>query len=302
MSSMGEERNISRMRFGMTAGVFTKELSDFENEIRQLKDIGFDCIDYQGFINTQTPLYEMSETDFETYLQNQRQITESAGIQISQAHGPWRYPICDSTEEERNERFEKMSKAIRGTAILGCDRMVLHNIMPQGKVDENASLVKALNRDFFLRLCEVGRENGVVICLENMPFSGQCLARPWQTLDFVKSFDSKWFRVCLDTGHCAVLGISAGDAVRLIGKEYLWALHVHDNDGIKDLHRAPCDGVLDWADFGDALAQIGFEGTLSLETVVPKTLDEEGRQVMLRDLYRQAEQIANRTWSKKSLF
>ena len=280
------------MKLGMTAGVFTGNPADFEGELKQLKAIGFDCIDYQGFINTQTPLFEMSETEFKYYLTEQKRMVFATGLEIGQVHGPWRSPIYDSTEEERNERFEKMSKAVRGTAILGCDRMVLHNIMPQGKIDEDEAFVKAINRDFFLRLCEVGSENGVVICLENMPYSGQCLARPRQTLDFVRSLNSEWLRVCLDTGHCAVLGISAGDAARSIGKDYLWALHVHDNDGCRDLHLAPKDGVLDWKDFGNALREICFEGTLSLETKIPKTLDTDGREAMLRDLYRQAREIA----------
>ncbi len=280
------------MKLGMTAGAFTGNLADFERELKQLKEIGFDCIDYQGFINTQTPLYEMSEQDFENYLTEQKRMVVAAGLEISQVHGPWRWPICDSTEEDRNERFEKMSKSIVGTAILGCDRIVLHNIMPQGTIDEDESFVKAINRTFFTRLCEVGKQNGVVVCLENMPFSGQCLARPQQTLNFVKSLNNEWFRVCLDTGHCAVLGLSAGDSVRLIGKDDLWVLHVHDNDGLRDRHLAPKDGVIDWKDFGDALREIGFEGVLSLETGIPKTLDTEGCQNMLRDLYQRACEIA----------
>jgi len=134
----------------------------------------------------------------------------------------------------------------------------------------------------------------VVICLENMPFPCQCLARPRQTLEFVRSFDSEWLRVCLDTGHCAVLGLSAGDSVRLIGKEYLWALHVHDNDGLRDRHLPMRDGVLDWTDFGNALQEIGFEGTLSSEVKIPPTLDADGRDQMLRSIYQQAAQIAGK--------
>ncbi len=288
----GHGKEKTTMKLGMTAGVYTGDLADFEKELKQLKTIGFDCIDYQGFVNTQTPLYEMSETDFEAYLCEQKRMVAEVGLEISQVHGPWRSHKCYMTEEGRKAELEYAIKAVRGCAILGGDRMVMHPVMAQGRIDVDHDSLKAVNRAFFLRLCEVGRENGVVICLENMPFPCQCLARPRQTLEFVKTLNSEWFRVCLDTGHCAVLGLSAGDAVRLIGKDYLWVLHVHDNDGLRDRHLPPYDGVLDWDDFSDALAEIDFDGTLSLETVVPKTLDAEGRERMLRELYRQASEIA----------
>ena len=107
-----------------------------------------------------------------------------------------------------------------------------------------------------------------MIALENMPFLQLILSTPEQVLDFVKEFDSPYFRVCLDTGHAAVFGLSAGDSVRKIGREYLACLHVHDNVGAHDYHWLPYRGVTDWADFSGALHEIGFDGTLSLETNV----------------------------------
>ena len=62
------------------------------------------------------------------------------------------------------------------------------------------------------------------------------------------------------------------DSIRLLGREYLACLHVHDNDGVRDLHWVPYRGVIDWADFSLALHEIGYEGTLSLETNVSKKL------------------------------
>ena len=74
--------------------------------------------------------------------------------------------------------------------------------------------------------------------------------------------------MALGAGLCAIYGDSVGYAVRTIGKEYLSALHVHDNDGRGDNHWLPGQGVIDWSDFSKALGEIGFEGTVSLETAV----------------------------------
>ncbi len=159
-----------------------------------------------------------------------------------------------------------MARAIRGTRALGCENFVVHNIMPYGEKDEDKDKVIDINHDFFGRLLRVAEENEVCICLENMPFLNQCLAKPEDMLSLVKSFDSPLMRMCLDTGHAVLFGISCADAVRKIGKEYLKALHVHDNDGTRDQHLFPGEGVIDWKDFFSALKEIDFEGCVSLET------------------------------------
>jgi sugar phosphate isomerase/epimerase len=63
----------------------------------------------------------------------------------------------------------------------------------------------------------------------------------------------------LDTGHCAILGTDIGEAVRLIGKDYLQTLHVHDNNGNNDSHWIPYTGVCNWSDFAKALQEIDFQ-------------------------------------------
>lgn len=280
------------MKIGKLAGAYRKDLEGFRQELLSLRSYGYDCIDYQGFMNTKREIFAMDDAAFEECLQKQKEVILSSGLFVHQTHGPWRWPIQDSTEEERAERFEKMARAIRGTAILGARYMVLHNIMPFGMVDTDPEAVRAINKDFFERLCKVGEENGVVICLENMPFPDQILARPADTLAFVKALNTPWMRVCLDVGHATRLGVSAGEAVRQIGRDYLAVMHVHDNDGTGDLHWQPFMGATDWADFSAALVEIGFDGVLSLECDVSQELEAEERETAERLLFARAQRIA----------
>ncbi|MBQ9805258.1 MAG: sugar phosphate isomerase/epimerase [Clostridia bacterium] len=279
------------MKIGMTAGVYNPDMAVFEQELKQLKSIGFDCIDYQGFVNTQTDLFLMEESEFDAYVRAHREIAERVGITVHQVHGPWRWPTVDDTKEGRAERFEKMTKAIRGTALLGCDRMVLHNLMPQKRIDTDPVFVREINKEFFTRLCAFSKDFGVTVCLENMPFPCQSLARPQQTLSLVKELGLESFRMCLDTGHAQVLNVTPGEAVRLIGKNYLYALHVHDNDGLRDRHWLIGDGVADWKDFGAALGEIGFDGCFSIESKIDPKLSPEERDSVLRRLYAKAKEI-----------
>ena len=69
---------------------------------------------------------------------------------------------------------------------------------------------------------------------------------------------------------------------------------VHDNDGVNDLHWLPYTGVIDWEDFSSSLDEIGFEGTVSLETAVPKKIPEDIRPLQELSLSRIAYRIAGR--------
>ena len=105
--------------------------------------------------------------------------------------------------------------------------------------------------------------------------------------------------MCLDTGHENVVTHSAGDAVRLLGTDYMRVLHVHDNDGIGDRHWRMYEGTTDWEDFSNALFEIGFDGTLSLETaplikpeMTPEQI-EESEIKLVRDAYKIAKREYN---------
>lgn len=263
--------------------------------VRKMKEHGYECVDYQGFVQTETELFRLGDGAFSRVLLELKAVLDEAGITVSQTHGPWRHPPQDATEEDREERFEKMAKSVYGTKLLGCTDFVIHPIMPFGTgATPDPERFMELNDAFMRRLCEVGRENGVVINLENMPFPALPLSRPSEILDFVKNINSEWFKVCLDTGHCAVFGESPAEAVRLTGKEYLRTLHVHDNNGRSDLHWIPYTGVIDWADFAAALREIGFEGVMSLETSIPGRIPAEARELQEISLARIAKKIASR--------
>lgn len=273
------------MKIGITASGYTNRYG-FEDGLRRLRADGYECIDYLEFVDTETPRFGCSEAEFDAIVEKERKFIESLGLEISQTHGPWRWPAQDATPEDRRERFEKMSRAIRGTAVLGCRNFVIHPIMPWGRFDTDAGVTWAINLDFMSRLCRVAEECQVTVCLENMPMRHQSLVTPEHCLRLVREVGAGNFKICLDTGHCTMHGVNPGDAVRMFGRDMLAALHVHDNDGETDRHWYPYSGVIDWRDFGAALGEIGFEGTLSLEvTAVP------GRE---QELYESALRLAGR--------
>ena len=237
-----------------------------------MREHGFEAADY-SMSDTENELYQLSDDLFEKKLLHEKALAEQAGIEIYQVHGPWRWPIQDSTPEERAERMEKMKRSIRGTAILGCKYWVIHPIMPFGEKDADfAQETRQINLAFMRELLKTAEEVGVVICFENMPMRGLSLGSPEATLDFVKEMDHDHFKMCLDLGHMTLFKKeTAGDFVRKHA-DMIPVFHIHDSNGWADLHLMPYFGITDWDDFGKALREVQYEGVFSLEATLPKKL------------------------------
>lgn len=285
------------MKIGITAGSYTRY--GITEGSRKAREHGFDCFDFGGFINTESDFFNLPEAEFKAELLYQKKLIEAEGIVVWQSHGPWRHPARDFTPEERAERLQSFLKAVRGTGYLGASNMVVHAIMPFGtNSPESPELMRDMNTEFMGRLAEEAKEYGVKhINIENLPFPALPINHTRQCLDFAKRMNketnSDIFKVCLDTGHSNFCGENPADAVRMLGKEYLGTLHVHDNNGKADQHLTPGYGNIDWFDFSNALEEIRFEGCLSFETSIPNDIPAgEERDRLERELAQTGHKIA----------
>lgn len=264
------------MKIGITAGSYTRY--GISEGAKKAKEHGYDCFDFSGFCDTETEFFKQSEEDFKAELLEYKRLVEAEGITVWQVHSPWRHPAQDFTPEDRAERLECFLKAVRGAGYLGATHFVLHPIMPFGtNSPEHPELMKDMNAEFMGRLYKEAVEYGVKhIDIENLPFPALPINHTNQCLDFAKRMNretnSDMFKVCLDTGHANFCGENPADSVRMVGHEYLGALHVHDNNGKADQHQTPGNGNIDWEDFSNALQEIEFEGCMSYETNVPNSI------------------------------
>ena len=239
---------------------------DFETALEKISSHGYGCIDYQGFVNVETDFFNLPWDEFEKELKKQRELIESKGLSVSQAHAPWRHPVQDATPEGRAFWTEAMKKSIFGTHILGCHRFVVHPLMPYLDTDKGADEVWALNEVFVATLADYAKQYDVKVCVENLPFPKYPLTTVEQVCELVDKMGRDNLKVCLDTGHAAIFfGSDVASAARYLGKR-LEAVHIHDNMGKEDEHLKPSDGIIDWDGFAAALKEIGFSGVASLET------------------------------------
>jgi sugar phosphate isomerase/epimerase len=103
--------------------------------------------------------------------------------------------------------------------------------------------------------------------------------------EYYGALDSKYFAVCLDVGHCVLVGEKAEDAILELGHDRLHSLHVHDNDGKQDLHTFPYLGTLDWDAIMGALKKIDYSGVLTFEVGGPLLVAYANKPELLKKVY-----------------
>lgn len=232
--------------------------------VRRMAADGYTSVDF-NLTDTEGEIYAARDDEFFMQVTALRRKLNDVGITVGQIHGPWRYPPKDGTEDDRAERFEKMTKAMVIAHHLGAKYMAVHPLMPFGSDSpDEPELVREINLKFYKALANVGQSLGVTVCLENMPFMSFPLSTVKDIVDFLKEADHKGLAMCFDTGHTNLFGGSIGDEVRY-AKDYVKIIHVHDNMGDKDAHLPPYEGNIDWADLAEGLFDIGFDGTFTLE-------------------------------------
>ena len=287
-------RTCGKLRVGISVDPYGSKYAEYgADKYRKIRQHGYDAVDF-SIADTDSELYRMDETELKQKLEEEKASASLAGVEISQVHGPWRWPPRDETEEDRRERMEKMKRSVVIAELLECPCVVIHPIMPFGINElgtENERATRELNTVFFSELVSFAGEHGINICLENMPKTAFSLGSPERLLDFVNSLGAENLRICLDVGHVAVFpGLSAGDEVRRLGK-MIKVLHVHDNMGDGDYHLHPTKGRTDWRDFVEALYETGFEGVFSLETAPLGDVSDGSFEMGSEDLCRLAKSL-----------
>lgn len=248
-------------------------MENAEEGFRKMQAHGYSCADYQNFLDMETKVYALRDSDFEKRLLAEKKAADQAGITIYQTHAPFGFPPIGEAGAGMAEQIEVMKKLIWGTALLGGTCLVVHPVLVAG-TDAGSERVWETNLEFYNRLIPAAKETGVFVCTENLPIEGFVLSRAKQTLQLVQELNSDCVKICLDTGHCSFFGESPADALRLL-KRQVKALHVHDNDGRDDWHWIPFHGKIDWLDFKEALSEIEPGVPVSLETNVNPKMPAE---------------------------
>jgi sugar phosphate isomerase/epimerase len=158
--------------------------------------------------------------------------------------------------------------------------------------------------EFLEFLAPMAREMGVTICIENLydGIGGHVMEGPCcdarKAVERIDRMNDKYgaevLGFCFDTGHANLVGLDFEDFITTLGHR-LKVLHIHDNDGISDLHQMPFTFTktrdntpsTDWDGFIRGLKAVKFDKVLSFETApvltsFPNELKEDALGMIAR--------------------
>ena len=227
---------------------------------------GFDAWDFSMFdmcrldSKTRQPIDNPNELNGPNYLKFARElkkIGEDNGMVCNQSHAP--FPVSHRAV------YSFIKRAIECTAEAGGEICVVHP-------DNNKTAEQ--NAKMYFELLPFAKGCGVKIATENMwnwnaLKTASAPAACSSAEDFKRHIDivnDEYFVACLDIGHAEMRGSGEGAAfmIKELGHR-LKALHIHDNDLLRDLHQIPFSMSIDFDAVVKALREIGYSGYLTLE-------------------------------------
>lgn len=279
----------------LETSVQTRHIIDDNNPLpgfMMIKKAGFDCVDFSLndylknkdiYNNTLNSFFGRSLENLFEYFTPIKEAAKEAGIRIHQMHMP--YPNYVPTAIPKVNDFllnEMAPKSMEICNFLDCKYIVVHGIKSREFVgSEEAEWQQT--EDFLHHILPIAKKYGIVICIENLYagnanhfVEGPCCnaVKAVKRIEKINAqYDAEVLGFCFDTGHANLVGIEFESFLMTLGK-HVKVLHIHDNDGVKDLHQMPFTFTrtrdnkpsTDWDGFLRALVFCDYRGTLNFET------------------------------------
>lgn len=263
-----------------------------EEGFATLRRAGFSCADfslngylsntalYRGELNH---LFDKPVQELERFFASHRRGAEAAGIRINQMHMPYPVYVPGADRKINDYLWNQVApKSMAVCAFFGCPYIVIHGFKLAHFLGSEETEWRE-TAEFIDSIAPLAREMGITICIENLYDStgrhlveGPCCDAK-KAVERIDYFNDKYgaevLGFCFDVGHANIVGIDFEKFITTIGNR-LKVLHIHDNDGISDLHQIPFTftktrenlSSTDWEGFLRGLENIHFDGVLSFET------------------------------------
>lgn len=286
-----------------------------------LKKVGFSCVDFSlnGYLtnrmlyrNEKNLFFDRTDAELEIFFQSHKNAAKETGITIHQMHMPYPMYVPRGNKELNDYLRETVApKSLKICAFLECPYIVVHGFKLQHFFGTE-ELEWRETEKFLDSLAPLAKELGLTLCIENLytNIAGHIVEGPCcnarkaaERIDRINErYQAEVLGFCFDTGHANLVGIDMESFIRMMGSR-LKVLHIHDNDGIADLHQIPFTFTrtrenktsTDWDGFLRGLRRIHFDGVLNFETApVLDSFPGEMREEVLGFIARIGEYFAGK--------
>lgn len=247
-----------------------------------MKRAGFSCCDFSldsYFTNSSLcspkndDFFQQPVRELKNFFAPHKEAANTAGIKINQMCMPGLIYITNAAKGRINGLIQTAAvKSMEICAFFGCPYIVMHGLGAVGGLETEWEWTE----DFLDFLAPMAKDLKITLCMENRNMEGFCCdAR--KAAAYIDCMNEKYgaeiLGFCFDTGYANLSGIDSEDFLTTLGSR-MKVLHIHDNDGIRNLHQIPftfsgdCENVspADWDGFIRGLRKIQFDKVLSFET------------------------------------
>ncbi len=238
------------------SGVYTwfGYIYSFEEKLRYIKDAGFSTI---------CTWWDNTFIGIDGDIREHRSLAEKHGLYLEHSHISYYGSDNLWFKTDDGDTIEKRHlEVIRLAGECEIPTLVMHPFevyKPEGGSYD-------IFMDRMNRIAECAEKNTVRIALENLG-EQEYLRKIVTSLS-----DNPYIGICFDSGHNNVTNHNDFSLLKDY-KDRIFALHIHDNNSVKDQHYLPFEGNADFSAFIHAMAETDFSGSLMLESCYPFDFD-----------------------------
>jgi len=250
-----------------------EKLSDIESIKEKLQQADFKYI--WGFTGSLGIFREKEKYKYINFLKENNLIIE----QVHSLFGS-DYDLSHPEDSKRDIFIEGVKKEIEKLKEMEVRNYVIHC---SGLVEDQDRKERIkIFMDSLERILVAAEKVKMKIALENIAFKQKVIGTAEELDKIINAFKSEYLGVCFDTGH-ANLSENPKEEFLLI-KDKVFTFHIHDNDGIRDLHLPPPFGVFDWKWFIKQLDKVKHK-VLPLECIIPEQIGLKKTLKICDDLF-----------------
>ncbi|MCO5388225.1 sugar phosphate isomerase/epimerase family protein [Desulfosporosinus sp.] len=242
----------------------------FQERIRLIKEAGF---------ASTSIWWEDEDTPWPMKKESMPQLVRDMGIFVENIHVPFNESGALWSEQKsvRTNIIKSHLNWLNACADHQIPIMVMHLTEQGNHPAPNRSGLESM-----LELVKVAEGLGVKIAIENTLRSDNV---PY----ILERIDSKYLGFCYDSSHYNLTDKLDFHLLDRYGGR-LMSTHLSDNDGLKDRHWLPGQGIIDWTKVANHFPT-SYRGCLTLEAYATKEEREDSPQNFLEKAYQRAVKI-----------
>jgi sugar phosphate isomerase/epimerase len=241
--------------------LFTKEY-DVEGFMEFAAREGFDFVQ----VSYEAPLKWVGEISKDRR-ERIRTLAERLGLQICIHSVTCGVNVAWTNSGMRQESLRQIKESIEFAHDVGAELLIVHPGWKDLIGYRHPEEAYALAIEGHQELAEAAATYGIRIGIENMPprWTSFCIdAEGAKTM--IQTVDRENVGLTLDIGHANLVGVNAIEAFITTLSAKIFLIHVHDNDGKGDEHKAIGEGTIDFPKLIDLLVQTGINAPLCIES------------------------------------